>query len=178
MKSSGPVQHGHERRRCGNELMHAPLPPTHIQLLATPCEHRLQQMRYAWERGKAQSEYKASVLYLRVGKQDTDSPQRPHFPFEPELALNSGKRRQCSKKHKQPRDLSHSFLFVLLCCVSQPLMLKTMTQEEREDERRAPQSRSSFLLLCFLFLAFPFDFSNTFHLTFEVTLQHFMQEVG
>lgn len=56
-----------------------------------------------WEFGKTQCKHKASVLCLQLSTLGADSPERPHFPLEPELASRVWCREWHPKKHGQPR---------------------------------------------------------------------------
>lgn len=61
-------------------------------------------------------------------------PRKPHFLFEPELALGLIERSQWhSKKRKWPRNPIISFLFMLLPWVSPPFGLQMMMWKERKS---------------------------------------------
>ena len=55
---------------------------------------------------KTQREYKLNIRSI------TNSPQKPHFQFEPELDSNTVRRKLRSKKLEQPRNPIVSFLMV------------------------------------------------------------------
>lgn len=48
----------------------------------------------------------------------TNSPEKPCFPFEPELALNIVRRQSCSKKLQQPRNPNIRYFPILANQVS------------------------------------------------------------
>lgn len=68
---------------------------------------------------------------VSMGSRGTDSPWKPHFSLEPELTLSKERRQGHGKKLNNPRTLLYFFLFVLLPCICQLLMLKMMTKKEK-----------------------------------------------
>lgn len=83
------------------------------------------------EFNNSQSKYKLSMLSPWLSKQESWQPLKAEFPFPPEFALNTERRKCHSNTQKPPRNLFTSF-FKLISnpCVSQPLMLKMMIEEK------------------------------------------------
>lgn len=87
-----------------NRCIHFPgcLNANNIQI---PHEHRIPVGSTMLR--ETQREYKLNITSV------TNSPQKPHFQFEPELDSNTVRMKLCPKKLEQPRNPIVSFLTVL-----------------------------------------------------------------
>lgn len=62
----------------------------------------------------------STFVPLGMSKYRHPQPQRPCFPFQPELASNTERKQWCSKKHQWPRNPIISLPFTSLPCIGQP----------------------------------------------------------
>lgn len=131
-ESNGTMEHAHERKSyMQNACSLFPMFIVFPYNIWGPDSTKFYGTHDAGAIIETQSEYKISLLCLLMNKQRHCQPRETTLFIRTIIRLNIEKQWHV-KEHKYQKNTFIYFLLVLFLCIRQPLMMKMITQKERE----------------------------------------------